>query len=39
MHLISKIIYVYLNLFQSEIKLYVNRLNTEKYVIPYEYSQ
>ncbi|KAF3427406.1 hypothetical protein E2986_12268 [Frieseomelitta varia] len=23
--------------FLSEIKLYVNRLNTEKYVIPYEY--
>ncbi|EFN74328.1 Transmembrane 9 superfamily member 2 [Camponotus floridanus] len=23
---------------KSEIKLYVNRLNTEKYVIPYEYS-
>lgn len=39
MYLIDKIIYVYLNMFQSDIKLYVNRLNTEKYVIPYEYSQ
>lgn len=39
MYLIDKIIYVYINLFQSDVKLYVNRLNTEKYVIPYEYSQ